>query len=187
MFFLIILPLSVIWFVNICWFVELCVQLKNTVYNQLWKVLVTQSHPSFCDTINCSLPGISAHGILQTKILEWISMPFSMGSSWSKDSAQVSYIAGQSFTFWATREALQLKKKKSWNERNWKVNLLMRGKAVCRVEWDWQGAEEKLLIWHPFGLGILLLFYYSKSPTYEPFIYKLSKMWMCICMSNHLS
>ena len=78
------------------------------------------------------------------------------------------------------------KKKKGQNERNWKVNLLMWGKAVCRVEWDWQGAEERLLIWYPFGLGILLLFYYSKSPTCEPFTCKLSKMWMCICMSNHL-
>ena len=95
-------------------------------------------------------------------------------------------IAGQSFIIWATREALQLKKKKGQNERNWKVNLLMWGKAVCRVEWDWQGAEERLLIWYPFGLGILLLFYYSKSPTCEPFTCKLSKMWMCICMSNHL-
>ena len=49
--------------------------------------------------------GSSAHGILQTRILEWVTIPFSRGSSWPRDWTQVSRIAGRFFNFWATREA----------------------------------------------------------------------------------
>ena len=48
----------------------------------------------------------SAHGILQTRILEWGAIPFSRGSSRPKDQNWVSCIAGRSFTVRATREAL---------------------------------------------------------------------------------
>ena len=36
---------------------------------------------TLCDPMDCSLPGFSVHGILQARILEWIAMPSSMGSS----------------------------------------------------------------------------------------------------------
>ena len=45
-------------------------------------------------------------GILQARILEWITFPFSMGSSQPKDRSQVSRIGGGFFTNWAIREAL---------------------------------------------------------------------------------
>ena len=41
-----------------------------------------QSSPTLCDSMDCSLPGSSIHGILQTRILEWVAMPSSRGSSW---------------------------------------------------------------------------------------------------------
>ena len=44
------------------------------------KVLVTQSCLTLCDTIDCSLSGSSAHGILQTRILQWVAILFSQGS-----------------------------------------------------------------------------------------------------------
>ena len=44
------------------------------------------------------------HGILQARILEWIAVLFSRGSSQPRDQTQVSYIAGGFFTSWATRE-----------------------------------------------------------------------------------
>ena len=47
----------------------------------------------------------SVHGILQARILEWIAIPFSRGSSWPSDRTQVSHIIGRFFTIWATREA----------------------------------------------------------------------------------
>ena len=50
--------------------------------------------------------GYSVHGILQARILEWVALPFSRGSSQPKDRPWVSHIAGRFFTSWATREAL---------------------------------------------------------------------------------
>ena len=47
----------------------------------------------------------SVHGIPQERILEWIAMPSSRGSSWPRDQTQVSCISGRFFTIWATREA----------------------------------------------------------------------------------
>ena len=44
------------------------------------------------------------HGILQARILEWVAIPLSRGSSQSRDWSQVSCIAGGFFTIWATRE-----------------------------------------------------------------------------------
>ena len=48
----------------------------------------------------------SVHGILQARILEWVSISFSRGSSWPGDGTWVSCIAGGSFTVWATREVV---------------------------------------------------------------------------------
>ena len=48
----------------------------------------------------------TVHGILQARILEWVAIPFSSGSSQPRDWTQVSHIAGGFFTIWATREAL---------------------------------------------------------------------------------
>ena len=58
-----------------------------------------------CDPMDCSLPGSSVHRILQARILEWVAMPSSMGSSWSMDWTCVSCITGRLFTLWATWEA----------------------------------------------------------------------------------
>ena len=40
---------------------------------------VAQSCPTLCDPVDCSLPGSSAHGILQARILEWVAISFSRG------------------------------------------------------------------------------------------------------------
>ena len=53
-------------------------------------VLVAQLCLTLCDTKNCSLPGSSAHGILQARILEWVAILFSMGSSLPRDQTPVS-------------------------------------------------------------------------------------------------
>ena len=44
-------------------------------------VKVAQSCPIFCDPMDSSPPGSSVHGILQARILEWVAIPFSRGSS----------------------------------------------------------------------------------------------------------
>ena len=61
--------------------------------------------PILCDTKDCSPPGSSVHGILEARILEWVAIPFSRGSSWPSDWTQVFRIAGRFFTFWATMES----------------------------------------------------------------------------------
>ena len=53
-----------------------------------------------------SLPGLSIHGIFQARVLEWVAISFSRGSSQPRDWTQVSCIAGRRFNLWATREAL---------------------------------------------------------------------------------
>ena len=54
---------------------------------------VYQSCPTLCDTMGCSLPGFSVHGILPTRILEWVAMPSSRGSSQPRDQICVSYVS----------------------------------------------------------------------------------------------
>ena len=42
---------------------------------------VAQSCPTLCDPVDCSPPDSSIHGILQARILEWVAISFSRGSS----------------------------------------------------------------------------------------------------------
>ena len=53
------------------------------------------SHLTLCDPMNCSPPGSSVHGILQARILGWVSVPFSRGSSRPMDQTWVSCIVRQ--------------------------------------------------------------------------------------------
>ena len=64
------------------------------------KVKDTQSCPTLWDHMDYSV-----HGILQARILEWVTVPFSREFSQPKDPTQVSLIAGRFITSWATREA----------------------------------------------------------------------------------
>ena len=64
-------------------------------------VLVAQSCPTLCDSMICSPPGFSVHGILQARILEWIAIPFSRGTSQPRNQTLVSCIAGRFFIIWA--------------------------------------------------------------------------------------
>ena len=68
-------------------------------------VLVTQLCPTVCDLMDWSPPGSSVHGILQARILEWVAIPFSRGSSWPRGQTWISCTAGRFFTIWAIREA----------------------------------------------------------------------------------
>ena len=67
---------------------------------------VTQLCSNFWDPMDCSPQGSSIHGILQARTLEWVAIPFSRGSSWSRNRTQVSCIVGRFFTLCTTREAL---------------------------------------------------------------------------------
>ena len=68
--------------------------------------LIAQSCPNLCDPMDCSLP--SSRGILQRRILKWVVISFSRGSSWPRDRIGVPHIAGRFCTVWTTREAQSL-------------------------------------------------------------------------------
>ena len=57
------------------------------------EVKVAQLSPTLCDPMDYTV-----HGILQTRILEWVTFLFSRGSSQPRDRTQVSSIAGRFFT-----------------------------------------------------------------------------------------
>ena len=54
--------------------------------------LVTKSCLSLCEPMDCSPSGPSIHGILQTRLLEWVAMPPSRGSSQPRDQIHLSYV-----------------------------------------------------------------------------------------------
>ena len=60
-----------------------------------------QSCPTLFNPMDCNPPDSSIHGILQTRILEWVAVSFSKGSSWPRDLTCLfcdSCIAGRFFT-----------------------------------------------------------------------------------------
>ena len=61
--------------------------------------------------MDCSPPGSSVFGIFQARILEWVAIPCSRGSSLPRDWTHISCIARQILYCWSTREAPQKKKK----------------------------------------------------------------------------
>ena len=65
----------------------------------------TEMCPTLWDPMGFSLTGSSVHGILQVRILEWVAILFSRGSSWPRDQTRVSCTAGRFLTVRATREA----------------------------------------------------------------------------------
>ena len=62
------------------------------------KVLDAQLCLTLCNPMDRSLPGSSVHGILQARILEWVAISFSRGSSRPRDQTWASCIAGSFFT-----------------------------------------------------------------------------------------
>ena len=76
---------------------------------------VTHSCLTLWDPMVCSLPASSVHGIFQVRVLEWVAISLSRGSSRPRDWTRVSCIAGRHFTIWATREAQKRQRNKKSN------------------------------------------------------------------------
>ena len=100
------------------------------------------SHVQLWDPMDCSLLG-SIHGILQTRILEWVPISFSRGSSQPRDRTWIFRTADRLFTVWATMEAqkctylnfkkIVAKKKKCYHlSLQWLIIfLLVEGLKYC--------------------------------------------------------
>ena len=89
-------------YTNMCDLFELCEINNLTLIVCPFFKIISQSCPTLCDPIDYSLPGSSVHEIFQARVLEWIAVLFSRGSSWPRDQTQVSRIASRFFTIWAT-------------------------------------------------------------------------------------
>ena len=72
-------------------------EIHSLYSNGVNEVIVAQSFPTLWDPMDCSPPGFSVHGILHTRILEWVAIHFSRGSSQPRDWIQVTCIAGSFF------------------------------------------------------------------------------------------
>ena len=94
------------------------------------------SRIQLCDPMDCSSPVSSAMGILQARILEWVVMPSSRGSSQARDGTHVSCIAGRFFTVWATREAQE----KPLNDSS---------PSILLVDPEWDPESKNCLSWTP--------------------------------------
>ena len=67
--------------------------------------LVTKSYLTPCDLVDYSPPGSSIHGIIQARILEWVAISSSRGSSQLRDWTHVSCTGRQILYHWANKEA----------------------------------------------------------------------------------
>ena len=83
-------------YVKNVWRMILCKMHYTDMYGTLW-IWLKKSE-------SC-VGSLGPHGILQVRILQWVAISFSRGSSRPRDWTQVSCIAGRFFTSWATREA----------------------------------------------------------------------------------
>ena len=133
---------------------------RKGAYVYLWK----WKCPTLCDCMDYTV-----HGILQARILDWVAVPFSRGSCWPMDRTQVSHIAGELFTSWATREAhlyvrtlhidvrqkptqhckaiilrLQLKKKINPKDVMYRLVSVTNNTVLCiwKRLWCWEGLGE---------------------------------------------
>ena len=80
----------------------------SRLYEECVRAKSLQSRPTLCDPMDHSLPGSSVHGILQAKILEWVAMLSSRGSSWPRDWTLIFWVSsiGRRILYpWATGEA----------------------------------------------------------------------------------
>ena len=77
------------------------------IYSQGYFLIIEVfiNYLTLCNPMDCILAGSSVHGILQARILKWVAISFSRGSSQPRDQTQVSCSVGRYFfTNWATRE-----------------------------------------------------------------------------------
>ena len=68
-----------------------------------------ESCPTLCDPVDCSLPGSSVREILQARIVEWVAISSSRGSSWPRDQTHVSCIGSGFFIVEPLRADSKLK------------------------------------------------------------------------------
>ena len=84
-----------------------------------------QSSSSLCDPMDCSQPISSVLRILQARILEWVAMPSSRGSSWPRDQNCVSFVSciWKRFLYQPLRLGSQRPPLKDFKSQIWKMSI----------------------------------------------------------------
>ena len=95
--------------------------------------------PTLCNPRDCSLPGSSIHGIFQARILQWVAVPFSTGSSQPRDWTQVSHIADWFFTVWTTSKAPNFAKRSQIQGIPWWMNTCKQ--KTAKLVWRFKVLE----------------------------------------------
>ena len=129
-----------------------------------------------CDPWDCSPPGSSIHGILQARILSWVAIPFSRGSSWPRDHTCISCISciGRQILYhWATWEATHTGIIITIRNFTFYHQHVFQGQVslVLRLTHKQQGMScTKLLIWtwvyiHQHSMQSLTAEFWPEFPT----------------------
>ena len=118
-------------------------------------MLVAQLCPTLYDAKDCNPPCASVHGILQARIPQWVAIPFSRGSSQPRYWTWVSFVAGDFFIIWATRET-------HLHSNLWSFNC-PHIFAFTRMSYNWNNTEYNVfrLAYFSLNLHLSLLFVFS--------------------------
>ena len=147
------------------------------------KVLVAQSYPTLQDTMDCCPSGSSVHGIFQARILEWVAISFSRGSSQPRDQTQVSYTAGRLFTDWATRNPKEMATHSSILARKTHGQRSLEGCSPCGgKEWDTTEETEQARPYYHGLQGCCM----TQPLQHRKTASRLSSLWIC-CSPSSLS
>ena len=88
------------------------------------RCMCAQLCPTLFNTKDCGPPGSSVQGISQARILEWVAISFSRGSSQPRDQTCISCVGGQILYHWATwevRNTGDTQTNHEWTNENWTV------------------------------------------------------------------
>ena len=137
------------------WLTLLYSRNQHNIIKQLWKFW-SISHVRLCDPKDCSPPSSSVHGILQARILEWVTISFSRGSSQPRDWTWLSLIAGRLFINWDSKNKIFKKMIGiSDGERNSELGtkVMMNKEDWSRSKWQHKGKSVRdILKWLCVGI-----------------------------------
>ena len=112
----------------VCWY----------ICKLLYMCLHAESRPALCNPVDDSLPGSSVHGILQVRVLEWVAISYSRGSSQPWDRTCISCIAGRLYLL-TYRGSQALVCKKEIFKDFWKTERKKKKKTHWKLIFSWDG------------------------------------------------
>ena len=132
--------------------------------------------------MDCSSPGSSAHGISQARILEWVAICSSRGSSWARGRTCVSCIGRWILYHWATREAQWIACLPS-KYHSWTCNLLSEAVFTWNINSFIKHFEDPAKITN--DLSVSTFFFPEKCKAIGNSTSSLTTVCLCISFSEN--